>query len=126
MTVEGALFETPALWALVDRQGHGSSHPFDQNAFSFDDVTAIDKRSLESTQFLPLVKSAEASTAANLTICGIILKRVPSHQNPSLFERVGFAIVDEENGGIANTGWFLKRWKPPPWECLCLNVIHII
>ena len=123
LTVKGVLFEAPLLWAMFD--GNYDSH-FDNWALSLDDITTRDSVGLTDTFFLPLIQSSDASEKRNLTICGIFVQRVRSQGHRSSFERVGFAIVDEEDGDIANSGWYLKQWISPPWPEELETTIDII
>jgi hypothetical protein len=116
LCVRGALFAMPPLWALLDRQPYRSNSSFDEWALGFDDAASLEYEESINAFFIPLALSPDASRAKNLTILGLVLKEIGFDQDQRTFTRVGFAIVDAEDGGIANTGWSLKRWEQLPWD----------
>jgi hypothetical protein len=126
LTISGLLFATPMPWALFDPQSYTNTHIMDGWALSFDDVMNIDDQVPEQAFFLPLLKSSDASESPNLTICGIIVTNVKIEESRDQYRRIGFAIVGEEDGHIANSGWFLEKWMAPPWTEEMMKTIHII
>jgi hypothetical protein len=124
--VKGVLFEMPPLWALLDRPPYESSRNFDAWALSFDDIASTECEESVKGFFLPLVQSEEASGERNLTILGMILQEIRNDKEERTFSRVGLAVVDETDGCVANSGWFLKRWTSPPWTDDCRLNVSII
>lgn len=126
LIISGMLFVIPVPWALFDPQSHTNMRNLDEWALSFDDVMNIDTAVPEQAFFLPLSKSPDASQSPDLTICGIIVKRSDSPEDSNQYKRIGLAIVNEDDGHIANSGWYLDNWISPPWPETMKRDIEIV
>ena len=114
LIISGMLFAIPVPWALFDAQSHTNMRNLDEWALSFDDVMNIDMAVPEQAFFLFLSKSPDASQSPDLTICEIIVKRSESTEGSIQYKRIGFAVVNQDDGHIANSGWYLDDWISPP------------
>jgi hypothetical protein len=126
LIISGILFLIPMPWALFDPESHINMQDLDEWALSFDDVINIDTAIPEQAFFLPLSKSPDASRSPNLTICGIIIKRLEPPENSNQYKRIGFAITNKDDGNIANSGWYLDNWISPPWPETMKREIEIV
>jgi hypothetical protein len=121
LVLKGKLFHLPSLKALAELdRGNLATY-----TFSLDD--SGDHFHDRDTFFIPLADSPNFSGYKNFTICGLLLQAVEGGVGlQRAFQRVGFAVISNVDGNVADSGYHLENWIPPPWPEEVLQHVVIV